>query len=141
MPAWLEVPIASQRTKTASAARQIEAKRTELDEPLDTAASLVQRREVDARRWGDPVGMEQMGEQLGAVEEARARARVGGGGIDGEGAGGAERLDPLPVRLGFAPRLLRVHAAGHDDDEVGSQRRQPLPLDLGRLRPSRAGDV
>ena len=37
--------------------------------------------------------------------------------------------------------VLGVPAAGHDDDDVGIERRQRLPLDLGRLLAGRAGDV
>ena len=46
--------------------------------------------------------VEQVREQLGAVDQARAGARVGGGGVDGEDAPGAERVDPVAVleRLG-----------------------------------------
>jgi len=50
--------------------------------------------------------MEQVGEQLGAVDQARPGARVGRGGVDGEDALGAERVDPLPVLPGLRPRLL-----------------------------------
>ena len=89
----------------------------------------------------DEVGVEQVGEQLGAVDEARAGARVGGGGVDGEDAIGAEGVDPGACSSAWAREPSTYMPQGMTTTRSGLERGELLPLDLGRLGAGRSGDV
>ena len=75
----------------------------------------------------DEVGVQQVAEQLDPVDQARAGPGEGRGGVDGEDAAGAERLDRSQLAMAWARGLLGVPAAGHRDDDVGIEARRAPP--------------
>ncbi len=84
--------------------------------------------------------VQQVGQQLDPVHQARAGVGEGGAGVDRVDASGAERLDLLPVlhrlRLGVCGGARRHH---HDD--LGAEALELAPDHLGRVQPGVAGDV
>ena len=75
--------------------------------------------------------MQQVAEQLHALDEARPGAREVRGRVDRHHAG-AERGQPLALLHRLRRRLLRVVAAGHRDDHLGGG-----GLELGPVRRAR----
>ena len=63
--------------------------------------------------------MQQVSEQLGALDQAWARAGERGGSIDGVDALGAQRLEQLTAGQRLLGGLLDVEAARHHHDHVG----------------------
>src|SRR4051794_4251186 len=153
-------------TKRACAATQAQAARTRSGTELEVSGDMFSTRvvgggagwrlerlslgmrslrryisEPDSLRRLDEARMEQMRQQLDAVDQPRAGARKGGGGVDGEEPVGAEGLEPVAVLQRLRAGVLQVPAAGHRDDQLGREPAQLLPLDLGRLLPGAPGDV
>ena len=109
------------------------------------SAGAAQLGEADAARRARQVGVEQVAEQLDAVDQARAGPREGRGGVDREDAAGAERARSAPrCRAPAARGSSTYQPQGIDDDDVGAEPRELPPADLaatsgraGRRRPRR----
>jgi hypothetical protein len=97
--------------------------------------------ELDTVRRVDPIGMKDVGEQLGALDQARARPRERRGGVDGDDTLGAQRRNPLGVVENLLPRPRRIPAAGHRDHDLGAGGDQLLPFGRPRLGAGLADDV
>ncbi len=108
------------------------------DAGCDSGQGGHRRRSKWSRCWTQ-VGVEDRGEQLDPVGESRPGPREACGCVDRVDGCGPERAEPLAVRRCLGQRLLAVEAAGHDDDGVGSGRRDLLPGDDARAlaRPRR----
>ena len=63
--------------------------------------------------------MEQVGEQLDAVDQSRTGAREGRGRVDREDALRPERLDLVPVLERLRAGSLRIPTTRHRDRDVG----------------------
>ena len=89
-------------------------------------------------RSRDGIGVQEVGEQLDPVDEARAGARERRGGVDRDHPLGAERAQPLAAAAGLRGGLVDVEAARHRDDDLGLGGRDLLPVDDARLLPGDA---
>ena len=83
-----------------------------------------------ARRLGDPVGMQRVGERLQAVDQPRARPAEVGGGVERDDLLGAQRAQAVAELLGLGQRARAVVAARDADDDLGLGGLQELPLQL-----------
>ena len=113
-----------------SAESRVDARALRLEAARHSAARMPAAAPVDR------LGVEQVGEQLDAVDQARARARERRGGVDGDDPLGAERAQPLahgraPAR---PPRPRRGRRASRRRPP-GRAARELLPGDDARLRP------
>ena len=79
---------------------------------------------------GQPVRMQDVAEQLEAVDQARAGTREVGGGVDGHDAAGAERGELVCVGPGLLERAVGVVAARHDDHDLGLRGAHVVPRAL-----------
>ena len=86
-----------------------------------------QRLGGDPRRRVDELRVEQVGEQLDAVDQPRARARERRGRVDGDDPLGAERAQRSPWSRACAAASARVQAARHHDDDLGASPRPAVP--------------
>jgi hypothetical protein len=72
--------------------------------------------------------VKQVGEQLGALNQPRARARERSSRIDGPDAIGPERFNMRGSQLHFRDSLLCIPAARHGDYDVWAGRGKLCPL-------------
>ena len=86
-----------------------------------------------ARRVREPVRVQDVGEQLEALDQARAGAGEVAGGVDRDDAAGAERRQLLGVRLGLLERALGVVAARHHDHDLRLRGPHLVPRSLLRV--------
>ena len=93
-------------------------------------------RKLEALGRRDAVRVEQVAEQLDALDQARPRARERRGGVDRVERARAERLELVPVRQRLLRGLVRVQAAGHHDHDLGARRgRAPPSVTTRESRP------